>query len=68
MFYKKYQMVKREICQISIFLHYISDGIPVQYSAQPTNQVAYIKMVSFLDQVPEEMKIYVPLFTNIITK
>ncbi|XP_060572656.1 presequence protease, mitochondrial-like, partial [Ruditapes philippinarum] len=44
------------------------DGIPVQYSAQPTNQVAYIKMVSFLDQVPEEMKIYVPLFTNIITK
>ena len=25
-------------------------------------------MVSFLDQVPEEMKVYVPLFTNVITK
>lgn len=44
------------------------DGIPVQYSAQPTNEVTYIKMVSFLDQVPEEMKLYVPLFTNVITK
>ncbi|XP_053386243.1 presequence protease, mitochondrial-like [Mercenaria mercenaria] len=44
------------------------DGIPVQYSAQPTNEVTYIKMVSFLDQVPMEMKVYVPLFTNVITK
>lgn len=44
------------------------DGISVQCSAQPTNEVTYIKMVSFLDQVPEEMKIYIPLFTNVITK
>ena len=44
------------------------DDVPVQYSKQPTNEVAYIKMMSFLDEVPEEMKLYVPLFTNVITK
>ncbi|KAL4217277.1 Presequence protease [Mactra antiquata] len=44
------------------------DGVEVQYSKQPTNEVTYIKMISFLDQVPEEMKVYVPLFTSVITK
>ena len=48
--------------------HTLIDNLPVQYSEQPTNEVAYIKMMSFLDAVPEEMKIYVPLFTNVITK
>ena len=55
--------IKREVVSNTLI-----DNIPIQFSEQPTNEVAYIKMMSFLDAVPEEMKLYVPLFTNVITK
>ncbi|XP_052814769.1 presequence protease, mitochondrial-like [Mya arenaria] len=44
------------------------DGIPVFSTCQPTNEVVYLRMMSFLDKVPEEMKIYIPLFTSVITR
>ena len=46
----------------------VLDSVPVQYSAQPTNEIVYLRMVSFLDAVPEELKLYIPLFTSVITK
>lgn len=59
--------IDRQIKKEKVTLTTIDD-IPAQYSEQPTNEVAYIKMMSFLDAVPEEMKLYVPLFTDVITK
>lgn len=46
----------------------LADEIPVQYCAQPTNGVVYFRAVSSLNTLPEELKPYVPLFCNVITK
>uniref|UniRef100_A0A663M360 Presequence protease, mitochondrial n=1 Tax=Athene cunicularia TaxID=194338 RepID=A0A663M360_ATHCN len=45
-----------------------ADEIPVQYCPQPTNGVVYFRAVSSLNTLPEELKPYVPLFCNVITK
>ncbi|XP_074841113.1 presequence protease, mitochondrial isoform X2 [Carettochelys insculpta] len=45
-----------------------ADEIPVQYCAQPTNGMVYFRAVSSLNTLPEELKPYVPLFCNVITK
>ncbi|KFZ45949.1 hypothetical protein N321_09310, partial [Antrostomus carolinensis] len=45
-----------------------ADEIPVQYCAQPTNGVVYFRAVSSLNTLPEELKPYVPLFCNVLTK
>uniref|UniRef100_A0A8B9F2F3 Presequence protease, mitochondrial n=1 Tax=Amazona collaria TaxID=241587 RepID=A0A8B9F2F3_9PSIT len=46
----------------------VADETPVQYCAQPTNGVVYFRAVSSLNTLPEELKPYVPLFCNVITK
>ncbi|NWS44028.1 PREP protein, partial [Probosciger aterrimus] len=46
----------------------VADETPVQYCAQPTNGVIYFRAVSSLNTLPEELKPYVPLFCNVITK
>ncbi|KAL3855313.1 hypothetical protein ACJMK2_014529 [Sinanodonta woodiana] len=43
-------------------------GVPLQYSAQPTNEVTYVKMMSDISKVPDELKKYIPLFSGVITK
>ncbi|KAJ7408688.1 pitrilysin metallopeptidase 1 [Willisornis vidua] len=45
-----------------------AEEVPVQYCAQPTNGVVYFRAVSSLNTLPEELKPYVPLFCNVITK
>ncbi|XP_019363723.1 PREDICTED: presequence protease, mitochondrial [Gavialis gangeticus] len=47
---------------------FAADEVPVQYCAQPTNGVVYFRAVSSLNTLPEELKPYVPLFCNVITK
>ncbi|XP_075068173.1 presequence protease, mitochondrial [Mixophyes fleayi] len=42
--------------------------VPVQYCAQPTNGMVYFRAVSSLNTLPEELKPYVPLFCNVVTK
>ncbi|KFO24997.1 Presequence protease, mitochondrial [Fukomys damarensis] len=42
--------------------------IPVQYCAQPTNGVVYFRAFSNLNTLSEELKPYVPLFCNVLTK
>ncbi|KAK6492234.1 presequence protease [Huso huso] len=42
--------------------------VPVQYCAQPTNGMVYFRAMCSLNTLPEELKIYVPLFCNVITK
>nr|XP_023660537.1 presequence protease, mitochondrial-like [Paramormyrops kingsleyae] len=43
-------------------------GLPVQYCEQPTNGVVYFRALCSLNTLPEDLKIYVPLFCNVITK
>uniref|UniRef100_A0A8D0GC63 Presequence protease, mitochondrial n=1 Tax=Sphenodon punctatus TaxID=8508 RepID=A0A8D0GC63_SPHPU len=45
-----------------------AEEVPIQYCAQPTNGMVYFRVVSSLNTLPEELKPYVPLFCNIITK
>ncbi|XP_040824005.1 presequence protease, mitochondrial isoform X1 [Ochotona curzoniae] len=42
--------------------------VPVQYCAQPTNGMVYFRAFSNLNTLPEELKPYVPLFCNVLTK
>ncbi|KAM5235047.1 presequence protease, mitochondrial-like [Ctenodactylus gundi] len=42
--------------------------IPVQLCAQPTNGMVYFRAFSSLNTLPEELKPYVPLFCNVLTK
>lgn len=46
----------------------MAGGVPVQYSEQPTNGLTYFKGVSSLSLIPDELKIYVPLFCSVVTK
>ncbi len=48
--------------------HLHSGGIPVQYTEQPTNGLTYLRATSSLSMVPDHLKIYVPLFSSVITK
>ncbi|XP_057587712.1 presequence protease, mitochondrial isoform X2 [Hippopotamus amphibius kiboko] len=41
---------------------------PIQYCAQPTNGVVYFRAFSSLNTLPEELRPYVPLFCNVLTK
>ncbi|KAF5890185.1 presequence protease, mitochondrial, partial [Clarias magur] len=43
-------------------------GVPIQYCEQPTNGMVYFRAMFNLNTLPEDLKIYVPLFCNVITK
>ncbi|KAL5006088.1 hypothetical protein ScPMuIL_017246 [Solemya velum] len=43
-------------------------GLPLQVCIQPTNEVVYLRMISNMAAVPMELKPYVPLFCEVITK
>uniref|UniRef100_A0A9J8CJ70 Presequence protease, mitochondrial n=1 Tax=Cyprinus carpio carpio TaxID=630221 RepID=A0A9J8CJ70_CYPCA len=42
-------------------------GVPVQYCEQPTNGMVYFRAMCNLNSLPEDLKIYVPLFCSVIT-
>uniref|UniRef100_A0A8C9SVM2 Pitrilysin metalloproteinase 1 n=1 Tax=Scleropages formosus TaxID=113540 RepID=A0A8C9SVM2_SCLFO len=42
--------------------------VPVQYCPQPTNGMVYFRAMCSLNTLPDELKVYVPLFCNVITK
>ncbi|KAM3605131.1 uncharacterized protein V6R79_021170 [Siganus canaliculatus] len=43
-------------------------GVPVQYCEQPTNSLVYFRAMCSLNTLPEELRLYVPLFCTVITK
>uniref|UniRef100_A0AAQ4PYB9 Presequence protease, mitochondrial n=1 Tax=Gasterosteus aculeatus aculeatus TaxID=481459 RepID=A0AAQ4PYB9_GASAC len=43
-------------------------GVPVQYCEQPTNGLVYFRAFCSLNTLPEDVKLHVPLFCNVITK
>ncbi|XP_042202889.1 presequence protease, mitochondrial isoform X4 [Callorhinchus milii] len=49
-------------------MEYVAGEVPVQYCAQPTNGVVYFRAFTNLNTLPEDLKLYVPLFCNVITR
>ncbi|XP_078393555.1 presequence protease, mitochondrial [Cetorhinus maximus] len=47
---------------------YVEGKVPVQYCSQPTNGIVYFKAFTSLNTLPEELKPYVPLFCNVVTR
>ncbi|KAJ1099878.1 hypothetical protein NDU88_004972 [Pleurodeles waltl] len=47
---------------------FAAGDVPVQYCAQPTNGMVYFRAICSLNFLPEELKPYVPLFCNVLTK
>lgn len=43
-------------------------GVPVQYCEQPTNGLVYFRAMCSLNSLPQDLKLYVPLFCSVITK
>uniref|UniRef100_A0A3Q2YVU2 Pitrilysin metalloproteinase 1 n=1 Tax=Hippocampus comes TaxID=109280 RepID=A0A3Q2YVU2_HIPCM len=45
-----------------------ADGVPLQLCEQPTNGLVYFRAMCSLNTLPEDLKLYVPLFCSVITK
>ncbi|TTH23518.1 Presequence protease, mitochondrial [Bagarius yarrelli] len=43
-------------------------GVPIQYCQQPTNGLVYFRALCNINTLSEDLKIYVPLFCDVITK
>ncbi|KAG8013806.1 Presequence protease, partial [Nibea albiflora] len=43
-------------------------SVPVQYCEQPTNGLVYFRAMCSLNSLPQDLKLYVPLFCSVITK
>eukprot|EP00088_Acartia_fossae_P057236 TRINITY_DN6675_c0_g1_i1.p1 TRINITY_DN6675_c0_g1~~TRINITY_DN6675_c0_g1_i1.p1 ORF type:complete len:1010 (+),score=221.54 TRINITY_DN6675_c0_g1_i1:31-3060(+) len=46
----------------------LAGGVPVQTSAQPTNQVAYFRALLDTSEVPDDLRPYLPLFASFLSK
>uniref|UniRef100_A0A4W6C8K2 Presequence protease, mitochondrial n=1 Tax=Lates calcarifer TaxID=8187 RepID=A0A4W6C8K2_LATCA len=42
--------------------------VPVQYCEQPTNGLVYFRAMCSLNTLPEDLRLYVPLFCSVITR
>ncbi|KAG7236413.1 hypothetical protein INR49_000968 [Caranx melampygus] len=47
---------------------YEKGGVPVQYCEQPTNGLVYFRAMCSLNTLPEDLRLYVPLFCSVITR
>ncbi|XP_062260148.1 presequence protease, mitochondrial [Platichthys flesus] len=43
-------------------------GVPVQFCEQPTNGLVYFRAMCSLNTLPEDLRLYVPLFCSVITR
>uniref|UniRef100_A0A8C7YSH8 Pitrilysin metalloproteinase 1 n=1 Tax=Oryzias sinensis TaxID=183150 RepID=A0A8C7YSH8_9TELE len=43
-------------------------GVPVQLCEQPTNGLVYFRAMCSLNTLPEDLRLYVPLFCSVLTK
>ncbi|XP_051872579.1 presequence protease, mitochondrial [Pristis pectinata] len=49
-------------------MDYVGGEVPIQYCNQPTNGIVYFRAFTSLNTLPEELKPYIPLFCNVITR
>ena len=60
------------ICNEMYFCVYMCvttvDAVPIQLAEQPTNGITYFRAISSITSLPDDLKIYVPLFCNVLTQ
>ena len=49
-------------------LYITADAVPIQLAEQPTNGIAYFRAISSITSLPDELKVYVPLFCSVVTQ
>ncbi|XP_072181122.1 presequence protease, mitochondrial-like [Diadema setosum] len=59
--------IDRKVIRTSVEAREIA-GVHVQCCEQPTNGITYFRAMLTPSNIPEELQIYLPLFSNIITK
>lgn len=52
----------------NVDIHQASSGVPIYCSPQPTNEVTYVRFLANTSHLPAELKPYLPLFTDVLTK
>ncbi|XP_052833082.1 presequence protease, mitochondrial-like [Octopus bimaculoides] len=60
--------IERDIVRVPTTIHYASSGVPIYCCAQPTNEITYMNLLADTSHLPEDLKSYLPLFTDIFTK
>ncbi|MEQ2207429.1 hypothetical protein XENOCAPTIV_012267, partial [Xenoophorus captivus] len=61
------QIIGQTIDQIIDVFPLTKGYVPVQYCEQPTNGLVYFRAMCSLNTLPEDLRVYVPLFCSIIT-
>ena len=56
------------ICSMYTVYQLIVDGVNVQTSEQPTNEVVYFQALTDMSDLPSHLKPYVPLFCTVANK
>uniref|UniRef100_UPI00398ED8F7 presequence protease, mitochondrial isoform X1 n=3 Tax=Pristiophorus japonicus TaxID=55135 RepID=UPI00398ED8F7 len=60
--------IQRTFPLTPVEMAYVGGEVPVQYCSQPTNGVVYFRAFTSLNTLPEDLKPYIPLFCNVITR
>ncbi|CAG8808957.1 28124_t:CDS:2, partial [Dentiscutata erythropus] len=58
--------ISREMKRIPLE-HHVLEDCPVQWRTTATNGITYFRMISKIDGLPNELKIYLPLFAQALT-
>ncbi|XP_029657289.2 presequence protease, mitochondrial [Octopus sinensis] len=60
--------IERDIVRVPTTIHHASSGVPIYCCAQPTNEITYLNLLADTSHLPDDLKPYLPLFTDILTK
>ena len=63
-----YVMLQSAVYCTDIIPFSATGSVPLQYSEQPTNEVTYFQALSGLNLLPDDLKIFIPLFCAAITQ
>ncbi|CAG8655750.1 15310_t:CDS:2, partial [Dentiscutata heterogama] len=58
--------ISREMKRIPLE-HHVLEDCPIQWRTTATNGITYFRMISKIDGLPDELKIYLPLFAQALT-
>ncbi|GAB1608745.1 presequence protease, mitochondrial-like [Argonauta hians] len=60
--------IERSVVRVPTTVHHTSSGVPVYCCAQPTNEITYIHLIADTSYLPDDLKTYLPLFTDVLTR
>lgn len=60
--------IERKVLTDIVDIHQASSGVPIYCCPQPTNEVTYIRFLANTSTLQTDLKPYLPLFTDVLTK